>query len=145
MPIDRTLALQVLGSRFSAGELQTLCFELGVDDEELPGKTHGDKARELIRYLEHRERLDDLSAAVARLRPDIRWDANEGRHVPGTCEVPGTSGTPAVEIHDVAQIGNPLIRAWRGVSARVFHILQIGGGRIEVGDDVRPQEEHPRR
>ncbi len=47
------------------------------------------------------------------------------------------------DIHGVVQVGNPIIRAWRGVSTRISHVLQIGGGRIEVGGDPdSPQEPH---
>ncbi len=66
MPIDRTLALRILTDRFSADELKTLCFHLGVDADSLPGETHEGNARELIRHLEHRQRLDDLPATAAR-------------------------------------------------------------------------------
>jgi hypothetical protein len=143
MPIDRTLALHILTNRFSPSDLKTLCFELGVADEKLPGETHPDKARELIRYLERRARLDDLPAAVSRLRPDIAWMAQEHHHVPGACEAPGTS-MPAAEIRDVAQVGDPLMRVWRGVSARISRVLQIGGGRIEIGGSADSQEpRHP--
>ena len=41
---------QILSYRFDVGELQTLCFELGVDYDDLPGSGKADKARELVEY-----------------------------------------------------------------------------------------------
>ena len=37
---------EVLRSRFSEGELRTLCFNLGLDYDSLPGSGKSDKARE---------------------------------------------------------------------------------------------------
>lgn len=67
--IDRVALRQVLAERFSDEELRDLAFDLGIDYEDLPGATRSGKARELITYTERRGRLDDLVAAVGRLRP----------------------------------------------------------------------------
>jgi hypothetical protein len=32
------------------------------------------------------------------------------------------------------------MRVWRGVSARISRVLQIGGGRIEIGGSADSQE-----
>lgn len=39
---------QILTSRLDESELQTLCFDLGVNYDDLPGEVLSDKARELI-------------------------------------------------------------------------------------------------
>ncbi len=62
---------KLLDDRFSKGELQGLCFDLGVDWDELSGDTKGAKARELIGYLQRRGRLDELVPAIRRARSDI--------------------------------------------------------------------------
>ncbi|MEE8392094.1 MAG: CHAT domain-containing protein, partial [Anaerolineae bacterium] len=65
MNVDRTHLLQTLVKRFDEAELRTLCFNLDdVDFDSLryPGKT--EKARELVQFMERRERLDELAAAI---------------------------------------------------------------------------------
>jgi hypothetical protein len=65
---------QILTERFSEGELQTLCFDLGVDYEGLPGAGKIDKARGLILYLARRHRVHELVQVGRQLRPDISWE-----------------------------------------------------------------------
>jgi len=64
---------QILDARFDAGELRTLCFDLGVDYDDLPGEGKSDKARELVAYLERHGRLSELIRTGKQLRPDIAW------------------------------------------------------------------------
>jgi len=64
---------QILETRFSDGELRTLCFDLGVDYEGLPGEGKNSKARELISYLERRNNIDALLETGKKLRPDVPW------------------------------------------------------------------------
>jgi hypothetical protein len=64
---------QVLTTRFDAGELRTLCFDLGVDYDDLPGAGKASRARELVGYLARRDRIADLIRVGKRLRPDISW------------------------------------------------------------------------
>lgn len=63
---------EMLVDRFSEEELRTLCFDMALDYDMLPGQGKGGKARELIAYLERRQRIDELIETVQRLRPDIR-------------------------------------------------------------------------
>jgi hypothetical protein len=71
----RLIALHgILTERFSLEDLRTLCFQLGVDWDNLPGRGKGVMARELLRFLKHRERLADLVSIGKQQRPDIPWD-----------------------------------------------------------------------
>jgi hypothetical protein len=54
---------------FSESELRDLCFDLGIDFEELPGETKSDKARELIAYCLRRGLVFELLTQCAQLRP----------------------------------------------------------------------------
>jgi hypothetical protein len=72
---DRSRLRQLLTRHFNPGELQTLCFELGVEYDDLPEGGRVDKIRELITHLERRGRIPDLIAVGRRLRPDVAWDA----------------------------------------------------------------------
>lgn len=62
---------QLLAERLSAEELRTICFDLGIDPDDLPGESKGAKARELIAYLTRRGALDRLTQWLAANRPDM--------------------------------------------------------------------------
>lgn len=76
-PLERTQLTRlrrILAERFDEGELRTLCFDLGVDYDSLPGRGKAEKATDLVAYLERRERIHEL-VEVGRLhRSDIPWD-----------------------------------------------------------------------
>lgn len=59
---------------FNESELQTLCFDLGVDYESLSGEGKDDKARELVAYMQRNGRLPELITAGKNLRPHAQWD-----------------------------------------------------------------------
>lgn len=62
---DETSRLyQSLIDRFSKEELRTLCFDLGVEYEDLPGEGRAAKARELVAHLDRRDRLSELIQVV---------------------------------------------------------------------------------
>lgn len=69
---------QTLATRFSLEELRTLCQDLGVDYEDLPAMGKTGKARELISYLQRRDRLADLVEVINRKRPDISLSGERG-------------------------------------------------------------------
>ena len=58
---------------FSLGELDSLCFDLGVRYESLSGDTIDKKAKELIAYCQRRQRLRDLVLRLQQLRPARTW------------------------------------------------------------------------
>jgi len=64
---------QNLIDHFSDGELRDLCFDLGVDYENLPGQTKADKARELLSDLDHRGRIPELIQHCSMLRSNVAW------------------------------------------------------------------------
>mgnify|MGYP006289021193 CR=1 FL=1 len=66
---------KILTERFSDDELRTLSFDLGLDYDLLPGEGKGGRARELISYIDRRERLDELIEVGQALRPDAPWRA----------------------------------------------------------------------
>ena len=76
---------KILASKFSQGELETLCFDLGIDFDELPGETKSDKARELIEYIDNRDQISRLSIMIGssavsrpclRTQPQLRLDCS---------------------------------------------------------------------
>ena len=76
---DRSGTIDLNGLRsgliryFSLSELHDLCFELGIDFDDLGGASKADKARELISYLDRRGRLPELVRILRQQRPHVAW------------------------------------------------------------------------
>ena len=62
---------------FSIGNLKDLCFDLGIDYEDLPGDTLSDKSRELIRDCYRKGKVEVLLVRCKELRPHREWYINE--------------------------------------------------------------------
>ncbi len=56
---------------FDLEELRTLCFDLGMDFESLPGQSKPAKAREMVNYWRNRRDLSTLTKAIRIERGDI--------------------------------------------------------------------------
>jgi hypothetical protein len=67
--LDLAKLRQVLETKFSSDELETLCSDLNIDYENIKGNSHKDKVRELVTYMQRRDNLDQLVLAVKRERP----------------------------------------------------------------------------
>jgi len=67
------LLRQALVECFSESELRTLCSDLGVGYDSLPGEGTMDKARELVGHFWRRGHLITLLRMVESLRPDTKW------------------------------------------------------------------------
>jgi len=68
--LDRSaLFLDILTNLFSEDDLRTLCFDIGVDYEQLPGSSKLGKARELILWCDRRDKLKRLYERVQAERP----------------------------------------------------------------------------
>jgi hypothetical protein len=77
-----TQLFHILATRFDEGELRTLCFNLSLDYDDLPGEGKANKARELISFLERRDRIAALLEIGPQVRPDIAWDEIAGGFAP---------------------------------------------------------------
>lgn len=62
---------------FSLDDIRELCFKLTVPYDDLPGESLRNKARELVVWMQHRGRLDDLRAACEEARPQIGWGVSQ--------------------------------------------------------------------
>lgn len=62
----------LLDKRLNLEELKGLCFELGIDSENLDGTTKIAKARELVMHMERRGELVRLRDWIKVHRPDIQ-------------------------------------------------------------------------
>lgn len=67
---------QLLTEHFDLEELRTLCFDLkDVDYDDLGGEGKANKARELVAYLERRDRIPELVELCSQRRPNVDWKA----------------------------------------------------------------------
>jgi len=67
-------------SYFNDDEIQSLCFDLGIEYENLAGETREAKARELVIYCERTSKVSQLVNRCRELRPSVDWRAPE--HLP---------------------------------------------------------------
>lgn len=65
---------QILIKHFSEGELRTLCFDVGIDYDDLPGDGKANKARELVAHFERRNKIAELIFIIAQHRPSINLE-----------------------------------------------------------------------
>jgi hypothetical protein len=73
---------EALDQTFSKDELRTLCVDLGIDYEDIPGDGKDSLVRELVAYVERRGRLPELIAYVQRARPHLNLMLPESRPEP---------------------------------------------------------------
>jgi len=64
---------QLLKTHFNKSELRELCFELGIDYEDLLGQRKRDLVRELILYCQRRGQLPRLLQVCGQKRPNVDW------------------------------------------------------------------------
>ncbi|HWQ11750.1 MAG TPA: hypothetical protein VNL77_03065 [Roseiflexaceae bacterium] len=62
-----------LAAAFSLEEIRTLCADLGVEFEDLPGQTREARAQDLIEHCERRGLTHQLLARCRELRPHLTW------------------------------------------------------------------------
>jgi hypothetical protein len=65
---------RLMTERFDESDLHTLCFDIGLDYDDLGGDTKGHKIVELLQMVRRTQRLQELLGAGKLLRPDIGWD-----------------------------------------------------------------------
>ena len=58
---------------FSLDEIESLCFDMGIDFDSLGGEGKGAKIRELIEFCRRRGRDEELVAKVRAERPQVAW------------------------------------------------------------------------
>lgn len=63
----------LLDESFDEEELKMVCFDLGVEYDNLRGQGKVNKARELVKYLERQNRTHELLSLVKDKRPNIIW------------------------------------------------------------------------
>lgn len=107
-----------IDSYFGLEEVRTLCFELGVDYDNLRGETKQARIRELIVALARGGRLQALVDLVRRQRPHVDW-----QDVPPDFALPASVAQE--DIREVVQYT---------VYGDVVHGNKVGGDQISMGD-----------
>ncbi|MCB8922545.1 MAG: hypothetical protein H6662_13245 [Ardenticatenaceae bacterium] len=70
--IDPVHLRQVLTQYYNDSELHTMCFDLGIDYEDIGGRGKTEKVVELLGFAQRNNRLDDIAAYVRRTRPFVQ-------------------------------------------------------------------------
>jgi hypothetical protein len=73
MAMNRSTLYELLIRYFDEEELRTVCFKLEVEYDNLRGEGSQAKARELIKYLDRRDRISDLVEICERERSNVSW------------------------------------------------------------------------
>lgn len=122
-PSNLTQLRQSLLDHFSEEELRTLCFDLGIDYDDLPASGRAAKARELVSHLDRRGRIPEFVAHCAKLRPQfpVRIQTIPPASPPAGAPAPleRASGSPFV-------VGRPL-RATEPIFGREQSLRFIAG------------------
>lgn len=71
--IDIVSLRKIIVGSFNLSELSTLCFDLGIEFENLSGDTVDAKSRELVKYCHKYGMLDKLIAECNSIRPNVQW------------------------------------------------------------------------
>ena len=69
--VDRTAILDLLLRTFTVSDLRSLCFDLGIDYDDMSGSSIQDKVVALLEYLQRRARIPELVSYLRRQRPGI--------------------------------------------------------------------------
>ena len=68
----RTQLYQWLKGYFNQTEIRTLCFEMDIPYDELPGEGASAKAQDLVEYCRRHNRLEELEEKIKSIRPFLR-------------------------------------------------------------------------
>ena len=72
--IDLIYVQKQLAEHFDLSGLKTLCFDIGIDYEDLAGDTKTDKARELVKFVYRTGRIPEILKHCQELRPHVDWN-----------------------------------------------------------------------
>lgn len=123
MSVDRQTLLDTLDDRLDAEDVRQVCFDLGLDWDNLAGEdTKRGKLRALIQYHERRGCLPALAACVAARRPDLAEAHALAEALPG-------APAPAAHPHWTA-VGEDWLD-FVAVAASLVALLRLGQGATD--------------
>jgi hypothetical protein len=83
---------------FNDSELRDLCFDLGIEYENLGGDNKAAKARELVAYCQRHGRLIELEGTCRRLRPNAALEIGRDANVSAS-NAPTINRSGGLDIH----------------------------------------------
>jgi len=133
---------EIIDERFDEEELRELCFrlegELGIDYDNLSGRSKTDKARELVRYCKRHGQIEILAATVRDMRPQLEWPTFRQEHqvftknttkIIITIEVPEK---PSKQLKDTLDLLVLMITALLTIKPHEVKIVNVESGSIVV-------------
>jgi len=103
---------------FNDDEIKSLCFDLGIEYENLAGETREAKARELVTYCERTSQVSQLANRCRELRPSVDWRVPEHLPEPESLAAPTQEKNQAWWDKLPAQAGGDVIIGVLGAGAR---------------------------
>jgi hypothetical protein len=94
-----------LSTYFSLDELNTLCFDLGIDFDNLGGETKEGKARELVKYSYRNGRLEELLKGAKQSKPNVDWEPVAPAELP-IVEEPAGDEEPMQRLYSLVKAFN---------------------------------------
>ena len=144
-PEQRAQLRELLARVFDLDDLRTLVFDLGLNHEDISGDTVRARTRELIAFLEKRERLSELIAWARRERPNIDWvnlaNPANAKNAEVSAPAPVKSETPPAGIASPKPVADPLVIELPKLNFRL-DLVHIPAGPFMMGDD-RYDDEKP--
>lgn len=118
---------QALEDRLSDDDLRTLCFDLGVDYEDLPGQRKSIKIQELLMYFVRRKGISDLIEVGRQQRPDIPWPEISQKGEAGASETEHLLGRLYEErANTLGQLHSQMVDIKDQLSAWLYRDMPIG-------------------
>ena len=103
---------------FNDDEIKSLCFDLGIEYENLAGETREAKARELVTYCERTSQVSQLANRCRELRPSVDWRVPEHLPEPESLAAPTQEKNQAWWDKLPPQAGGDVIIGVLGAGAR---------------------------
>ena len=142
-PQRRAQLRELLARSFDLEDLRTLAFDLGLNHEDISGDTVRARTRELIAFLEKRERLSELIAWARRERPTIDWvnlaNPANAKSVEVSVPTPVKNETPPVRVASPKPVAEPLIIDLPKLNFRL-ELVRIPAGLFMMGSDQKDNE-----
>ncbi len=121
---------------FNEDELMELCFVLDIEYEDIGGDNRASKARELVRYLDRRGRVNELLLLCEKERPHVNWREIRLRAVEEP--TPQTTRTVAAESKQKMTPepeGDSFVHEKTGLE-----FVRVAAGKFLYGDDKETRE-----
>jgi hypothetical protein len=129
MPPYLTSLRTLFTTHFSLAELQTLCFDLGIDYESIPAQAKEAWVRDLLLKVARQGRLAELVALAQQENPHVVWPP-----VPDNLELP--QALPAADAETQAPVVSQTVHHYHGdvVGGDKVGGDKVGGDKIVVGN-----------